>query len=295
MSDVIRRRVTFTAAPMHLILDPRLSDRAFRLWCRLDRYAGADGAAFPSRTTLAVELGCSKPTIDRAIEVLVKTGWLTKERRAAGDVNVYTLAEPDYDTVMALVEQARDERRKGLLNSEDTPPVITDEDTPSSPVMTPLLTGEEEKGASPNEPKGRTPSAPTPSPLDEAADRVARKVHEGTSGSWEYLKVRGIVKSRLKAGATEERVSWALGMMWKSSRALTTAVVQQVLDGVLVPGPDGVLRNAHQQTGRPSKQEERERVIANERERARQAEAAMAAMQEQEWGYAPRAIKGGTP
>jgi hypothetical protein len=40
--DTITRRRRFAQIPEDLIVDTRLSDRAVRLWCRLDRYAGRD-------------------------------------------------------------------------------------------------------------------------------------------------------------------------------------------------------------------------------------------------------------
>jgi hypothetical protein len=40
--DTITRRRRFAQIPEDLIVDTRLSDRAVRLWCHLDRYAGRD-------------------------------------------------------------------------------------------------------------------------------------------------------------------------------------------------------------------------------------------------------------
>jgi hypothetical protein len=56
------------------LLDAAVSDRAVRLYALLDRYAGADGAAFPSRRTLAERLRCSRDVIDRAMKDLVAAG-----------------------------------------------------------------------------------------------------------------------------------------------------------------------------------------------------------------------------
>jgi DNA-binding transcriptional MocR family regulator len=132
----LRRQHRFTVLPEPLIRDRRISDRAMRVWCLLDRYAGANGQAFPKRKTLATALGCSVATLDRAIEELVQFGWLSKERREAGGVNDYTLMDGS----------------EGVLMGEDTP---THEDTPSSRVTTPLLTGDEtQKEASPRETDG---------------------------------------------------------------------------------------------------------------------------------------------
>jgi biotin operon repressor len=91
MSDTIRRSgPRFSIVPEALILDPEVTERAFRVWCRLDRYAGADGAAFPSAERLAKDLGCSQESIWRATKNLREAGWLTRKRRRNGS-NVYTL------------------------------------------------------------------------------------------------------------------------------------------------------------------------------------------------------------
>lgn len=110
MSDSIRRQHRFTITPEHLILDPRVSDRAMRLWCRLDRYAGEKESAFPSRETLCLDMDCSLASIDRAITELVQSGWLRKDRRAHGDVNEYVLIVAAEKSTQRLIEDARKER-----------------------------------------------------------------------------------------------------------------------------------------------------------------------------------------
>lgn len=91
MSDSIRRSgPRFSIVPEELILDPEVTDRGFRVWCRLDRYAGADGAAFPGAERLAQDLRCSQESIWRATKNLRDTGWLDRKRRRNGS-NIYTL------------------------------------------------------------------------------------------------------------------------------------------------------------------------------------------------------------
>jgi hypothetical protein len=82
--DTITRRRRFAQIPEDLITDGRLSDRAVRLWCRLDRYAGRDGRAFPKIATLAADIGCSTASVDRALAELVHAGWITRERAWPG-------------------------------------------------------------------------------------------------------------------------------------------------------------------------------------------------------------------
>ena len=78
------------------LLDSLISDRAVRLFATLAaKYAGRDtDKAFPSRTTLALDIGCSVDSIDRAIKELEKVGALSVERRTVGKekiTSVYTL------------------------------------------------------------------------------------------------------------------------------------------------------------------------------------------------------------
>lgn len=105
----LRRQHRFTVTPEHLILDPRVDDRAFRLWCRLDRFVGANEVAFPSRETLAIELDCSPSSIDRSLRQLVAAHWLEKELRE-GDTNNYVLIVAPEKEVERLVTEARKER-----------------------------------------------------------------------------------------------------------------------------------------------------------------------------------------
>lgn len=54
------------------LLDSSCSDRAIRLWAVLDRYADAEGRAFPGRPRLAERLGCGVSSVDRALAELVE-------------------------------------------------------------------------------------------------------------------------------------------------------------------------------------------------------------------------------
>lgn len=174
--DRIQRQHRYTITPEHLILDPDVDDRAFRLWCRLDRYAGDNGAAFPFRETLSVELDCSLSSIDRAIEKLVDAGWLTKERMAAGDRNAYTLLVVPEKTVLARIKAARKEREakwtgqrrrkpsvqaagKGVVTGDDRWGVVTDDDRLSSSTTTGVVTGDAHKEATTSENQGRSTAA----------------------------------------------------------------------------------------------------------------------------------------
>jgi Helix-turn-helix domain len=125
MSEKVIQEAYFAIVP-EWVIDANISDRAVRLYAALARYANAEHQAWPSRATLADRLRCSAASVDRAILELVSAGALTTTARFVPGTtertsNLYTLK------VSAPVQ-------RGLL---------TREDTPSSPVTTPLLTGDE--------------------------------------------------------------------------------------------------------------------------------------------------------
>lgn len=199
--ETIRRQHRYTITPEHLILDPRVSDRAMRLWCRLDRYAGDNETAFPSRWTLAIQMDTSKASIDRALKELCDAGWLAKERRNVGDVNAYTLIVAPEKAVEKLVKQAiearvaaaapqmdrerekrREQKQKASVQSfaDDASVqvteggVVTSDDTQTQGVSSPVTTGsrhqcaeavvthDDEKEASRKEASGRMQTLPSP-------------------------------------------------------------------------------------------------------------------------------------
>jgi len=79
------------------LLDSGVSDRAIRLFATLAaKYADRDtGKSFPSRATLANDLGCSTDSIDRAMKELTGVGAVTVNHRKADKewlTSVYLLA-----------------------------------------------------------------------------------------------------------------------------------------------------------------------------------------------------------
>lgn len=150
MTDgIIRRQHRFTVLPEHLIRDGRVSDRAMRLWCVLDRYAGANGEAFPLRATLCADLGgISESSLDRAMAELCKAGWLSKARRYEGGPN-------DYTVLVVPAEEVPADALRGVSSHMTTPPPATagDESLPSQET-TPLVTGDDQKEASSKDQQG---------------------------------------------------------------------------------------------------------------------------------------------
>lgn len=108
----ITRDHRYAITPEHLILDPRLSDRAVRMWCRLERFAGDNGAAYPTRETLAIELRCSPAAVDRAKKELVDAGWLRVEPQPGAASNYVLTTAPTKDTQKVIQES-----RKALIEA----------------------------------------------------------------------------------------------------------------------------------------------------------------------------------
>jgi len=87
---IVRKR-TFAQIPDELTFDARVSPLAYRLYAVLDRYAGQDGRAWPSRERLARDLRSvdsrgelktpSRATVARALACLVDTGWIVRVQR----------------------------------------------------------------------------------------------------------------------------------------------------------------------------------------------------------------------
>ena len=85
--------VKWAQVPEWVIVAP-ISDRAVRLYALLARRANGDSQAFPSRGYLADNMGCSRKSVDRALEELLAIGAITKQQQfkdSRQTVNLYTL------------------------------------------------------------------------------------------------------------------------------------------------------------------------------------------------------------
>jgi predicted transcriptional regulator len=101
------------------VINLDISDRAFKLYAILARYADNDThKAFPSRDTLAERLRCSKASVDRAVLELVDAKAIEKCHRAYNSVLYTVLIDPPEG-------------------------VLTGDNTTSSPVITDVLTGDD--------------------------------------------------------------------------------------------------------------------------------------------------------
>lgn len=88
----------YAGVPRALVTDRAVSDRAVRVYAVLTRFADRHKRAWPSQKTVAAELDCSVPTIERAVRELRSAGWITVSRRWPGGPNQYVINdEPVFD------------------------------------------------------------------------------------------------------------------------------------------------------------------------------------------------------
>lgn len=71
---------TTAQPPARLVLDPTISNRAFRVWCWLDHMCRARGGFYPTKARdLARQVGVVYKTAERAILELEQAGWIYRE------------------------------------------------------------------------------------------------------------------------------------------------------------------------------------------------------------------------
>lgn len=128
------------------IIDAEISDRAVRLYAVLRRFANGELKARPSRAKLALRLRTSLSSIDRALRELQVIGAITvRHRWTNSDCSSFTYdRDSDHQTRAANGyvlhnTPARTLKVAGGGVTGDTTPLVTHDDTPSSPVTTPLV------------------------------------------------------------------------------------------------------------------------------------------------------------
>jgi len=113
----------------HVVRDAALSAQAVRAYAILATYASNNSReAFPLRSTLAKSMGASLSTMDRALTMLERAGYLTVQDRP-GHSNMYVLHD------QTLVTRDDSSIPPHLVTS-DPPTLVTGDDPPSSPVTT---------------------------------------------------------------------------------------------------------------------------------------------------------------
>ena len=81
IDESVTTDIKFATIP-HWLIELGLSDKAFRLYAILSKYAdNADGTSYPGRGTLARLMHCHRSSVDRAVEELVTAGCITKQVR----------------------------------------------------------------------------------------------------------------------------------------------------------------------------------------------------------------------
>lgn len=115
----------FCKTPKSLVRDPAISALAKALFALLDSHEG-DRGIFPARQTLAEQMGCSTPTLDRALKELGEAGYLAVEPRRRRDgtrsSNSYRLLFPGYDGQPVVNIPFTNHHQRGLAQIQ---PVIT--------------------------------------------------------------------------------------------------------------------------------------------------------------------------
>lgn len=125
----------YAGVPRALVADRAVSDRAVRVYAALTRFADRTKRAWPAQRTLATELDCSVPTIERAVRELRDTGWISVRRRWAGGPNEYVINdEPVPDESDQEPEDEGPDRDCEGSNDGDSslmPAINSDGDQPS--------------------------------------------------------------------------------------------------------------------------------------------------------------------
>jgi Helix-turn-helix domain len=80
----------FTQVP-NILLRSKLSANAKVVYAQLLAYAWTNDRCYPGQERMAIDIGSTKSTVNRAILELNAAGWLDLERRGQGKTNVYVL------------------------------------------------------------------------------------------------------------------------------------------------------------------------------------------------------------
>jgi len=106
----------FTMLPNYILNHSTAVDQA--LYCQLKKFAGENGVAYPSATTLMKKLGVSRNTIKKSIAYLLKRGWIKtngkREIKTAGGTQ-FVVAYKIVDIWKINIEHYED--TKGCQNS----------------------------------------------------------------------------------------------------------------------------------------------------------------------------------
>ncbi len=167
-----------------------LNPIAQNLYMWLCSYANETGNCFPSRTTLAFDVGCSDRTIDNMLELLIEKGLVKKTQRVHEGVNL-----TNYYTVIV----------GGVAKEVLHPPELASPGV-AKEVRTELNLYITESSEDEDRPK-RATYAETMGYDTKATDRLLKRSEEFIGHRWPALgKQKGQIAKILRAGYTEEQV-----------------------------------------------------------------------------------------
>jgi len=124
LDESVTTDITFAIVPEWFI-DSGVSDKAFRLYAVLAKYAdNEDGTAYPGRAKLAKRMGCSRSSVDRALEELIAVGAVSKKRRQVNG---------RWTSSLYTVYKIAPRRTHATITTDEATPRLTDETTSSHP------------------------------------------------------------------------------------------------------------------------------------------------------------------
>lgn len=97
-----------------------ITNTEYRLYCTLKSYDYQKGFSYPGRNKLALDMGMSVSTIDRAKKGLQEKGLIRKKRRGQGLTNLYFLSEADDANLIGLEQSqmiGKEEEGKNTFNN----------------------------------------------------------------------------------------------------------------------------------------------------------------------------------
>lgn len=122
---------SYVPVPTALATDAEMSNRAVRIYTILGKYADyRTRLAWPTHRTVARDLGCSIPTIERGVRELRESGWITVQQRYSRGPNLYRLNEEPVTEADArsehLAELERADQVIGIDDDLDEPEAEND-------------------------------------------------------------------------------------------------------------------------------------------------------------------------
>ena len=237
--SISAERPKFEMVP-HWVMDhPNVSLRGLQVYLFLRRYADYEtGEAWPSRKTLASEIGVSLSTLDDAIANLRTIGAVTVAERfgeRGQQSNLYTVLFYQDGGQVILREGVTPINRDTLPRKSTSPPPgesVTEQDplnkTQGTRQETLLVA---DANQPPTEGGGNEVvlvSDPTPGQI---ANQITRGFYDQHKGAVNFNALRGVVTKLVKAGYDADRIATALTVTEGRGAPLTVDVLRQELEG----------------------------------------------------------------